>query len=318
MATDTSRHLPTPSPVLRKGVVILLVTVILLIPIGMLRGLVAERIQLAGEARSTVAAGWGGRQQLGGPMLVVPATQVTRDDRGRAIEKRVYSFTLPDTLEIDAHLESESRRLGIYTVPVYQTRMRIRATFTPMDLAHLAALASVDCQVLWDEARLLLPVTEVKAIRALENPRWNDEVLRFVGGGPTQHAGVRAGLDTSTLENGETGVFTAELTVAGSDQLQFLPLARTTGVTMRADWPHPGFTGTYLPAEREVTDDGFTARWQVLELNRDYPQHWIEAPDVGHAQLGRSAFGVNLFLPADIYQRNDRCTPCSTRWSGSP
>ncbi|MDH4031871.1 MAG: inner membrane CreD family protein, partial [Chromatiales bacterium] len=61
MATDTSRHLPTPSPVLRKAVVVLLVSLILLIPIGMLRGLVAERIQLAGEARSKVAAGWGGQ-----------------------------------------------------------------------------------------------------------------------------------------------------------------------------------------------------------------------------------------------------------------
>ena len=308
MATDTSRHLPTPSPVLRKAVVVLLVSLILLIPIGMLRGLVAERIQLAGEARSKVAAGWGGQQQVGGPMLVVPLTQITRDNRGRAGEKRVYSITLPDTLEIDASLESESRRLGIYTVPVYQARMRMRAKFTPMDLAHLTALADADCEVLWDQAQLLLPVTEVKAIRALENARWNDTSLRFVGGGSTQHAGVRATLGTESFENGETGVFTAELTVAGSEQLRFLPLARTTGVMMRADWPHPGFTGSYLPAERDITDDGFTARWQVLELNRDYPQHWIEEPDVSQVQLGRSAFGVNLFLPADIYQRNDRST----------
>jgi inner membrane protein len=294
--------------VLRKGFVVILVAFILLIPIGMLRGLVAERIQLADEARSTVTAGWGGQQQVGGPMLVVPLTQVTRDDRGRAVEKRVYSFTLPDTLEIDTRLESESRRLGIYTVPVYQARMRVRAKFTPMNLTQLAALADADREVHWDQARLLLPVTEVKAIRALENARWNDTPLRFVGGGSTQHAGVRAELDAEPFERGETGVFIAELTVAGSEQLQFLPLARTTGITMRADWPHPGFSGSYLPAERDITDEGFTARWQVLELNRDYPQHWIEVPGTGHVQLGGSAFGVDLFLPADIYQRNDRST----------
>jgi inner membrane protein len=307
---ETSRPSPSPSPVFRKGFVVVLVTLLLLVPIGMLRGLVAERIQLAGEAKSSVAAGWGGQQQVGGPMLVVPLTQVTRDSRGRAIEKRIFSFTLPDTLEIDTTLESESRRLGIYTVPVYQARMRVRATFTPVDVAHLAAhlpaIADADCEVHWDQAHLLLPVTEVKAIRALENARWNDEPLRFVGGGATQHAGVRATLDTAALRDGEPGVFTAELTVAGSEQLRFLPLGRTTGVTMRADWPHPGFTGNYLPAERDITDEGFTARWQVLELNRDYPQHWVEAPGVAGKQLDRSSFGVNLFLPADIYQRNDR------------
>ncbi len=308
MAIESSRAFLSPSPILRKGFVIVLVTLILLVPIGMLRGLVAERIQLAGEAKTSVAAGWGGQQQVGGPMLVVPLTQITRDNRGRSVEQRVYSITLPDTLEIDASLESESRRLGIYTVPVYQASMRVRAKFTPMDLAHLAATADTNREVHWEQARLLLPVTEVKAIRALENARWNDMPLRFVGGGSTQHSGIRATLDAGVFERGETGVFTAQLTVAGSEQMRFLPLARTTGVTMRADWPHPGFSGSYLPAERDVTDDGFTARWQVLELNRNYPQHWIESPGVAGALIGGSSFGVNLHLPADIYQRNDRST----------
>ncbi len=306
--TDASRPLPTPGPVLRKGVVIVLVTLLLLIPLSMLRGLVTERMRMADEAQAKVAAGWGGQQQVGGPMLVVPVKQVTRNNLGQPVDRLVHAFTLPDRLEIDVLLESESRRVGIYTVPVYQARVRIRASFTTADIGHLVSPEDPDCEVLWHDAELLLPVSEVKAIRAIEGAHWNETPLRFVGGGYPQHDGVRAPIETGALRGGETGVFTAALTVAGSQALKFLPLGRTASVAMRADWPHPGFSGAYLPAEREITDAGFTARWQVLELNRDYPQNWIESPGVADAQLGRSSFGVNLFLPADIYQRNDRST----------
>jgi inner membrane protein len=308
MSIENTRSFQAPSPVLRKGIAVVLVTLVLLIPIGMLRGLVTERIRMAEQAQATVAMGWGGWQQIGGPILVVPVNRIIRDDRGQAYEKLTYVFTLPDTLEIDATLETESRRLGIYTVPVYQSRLRVRAEFTPRDLLHLAPLSDSDGNVLWREAQLLLPVTEVKSIRALEDARWNDQPLRFVGAGYPQHEGVRARLDADASELREGGVFTAEMTVAGSRQLHLLPLARTTGITMGGDWPHPGFSGNYLPAEREVTDTGFSARWQVLELNRDYPQHWIDESSVTYEHLNASGFGVNLVLPADIYQRNDRST----------
>lgn len=56
-----------------------------------------------------------------------------------------------------------------------------------------------------------------------------------------------------------TGPFTVsvELNLNGSRSLAALPLAKETRMMVRGDWPHPGFTGLLLPAEREVGDDGF-------------------------------------------------------------
>ena len=51
--------------------------------------------------------------------------------------------------------------------------------------------------------------------------------------------------------------------------------------------------------------EGFDAHWQILELNRNYGQFWT-GDTVDAAKLGASAFGVSLYLPADIYQRNER------------
>jgi inner membrane protein len=57
-----------------------------------------------------------------------------------------------------------------------------------------------------------------------------------------------------------------------------------------------------LPVERTVTEQGFTAKWKVLHLNRNYPQYWKGR---GH-DLSQSTFGVRLFRPVDIYQKSMR------------
>jgi Inner membrane protein CreD len=44
------------------------------------------------------------------------------------------------------------------------------------------------------------------------------------------------------------------------------PVADRTRVAMRSNWPHPSFSGRFLPATREIGDKGFTADWQVSAL----------------------------------------------------
>ncbi|HBR28930.1 MAG TPA: cell envelope integrity protein CreD, partial [Firmicutes bacterium] len=49
---------------------------------------------------------------------------------------------------------------------------------------------------------------------------------------------------------------------------------------------------------------GFSADWQVLDLNRNYPQTWVE--NVAKKTVYASEFGVNLFSPVDIYTQTTR------------
>ncbi|HEX7914293.1 inner membrane CreD family protein, partial [Rudaea sp.] len=58
------------------------------------------------------------------------------------------------------------------------------------------------------------------------------------------------------------------------------------------------------PAQRAVDEKGFSAQWQVLDLNRSYGQHWQEGE--GGIDPAAAAFGVNLYQPADLYQQNER------------
>jgi inner membrane protein len=51
-----------------------------------------------------------------------------------------------------------------------------------------------------------------------------------------------------------------------------------------------------------VKKDGFSASWKILHLNRNYPQFWEDA----QYKVTQSAFGLQLILTADIYQKSTR------------
>ena len=71
---------------------------------------------------------------------------------------------------------------------------------------------------------------------------------------------------------------------------------------MTANWNAPSFQGMFLPNRREITGDGFTAQWKVLDLNRPYPQQWTGSL----SQVQDAFFGVDLIAPVDVYRQSDR------------
>src|SRR5687767_3179133 len=146
-----------------KGIMVVLVALLVLIPVQLLQGLVQERAQLRQEAVNTVARGWGGTQLLGGPVLAIPAT-VTRDDGRLSI---IDWYVLPETLTLESELvvQDERRKLGVYEVPVYVTSVRAVATF---DIASKVAslMQGPRASTLHlDRARLIVPVSDTRGVR---------------------------------------------------------------------------------------------------------------------------------------------------------
>ncbi|EXJ12668.1 MULTISPECIES: inner membrane CreD family protein [Nitrincola] len=50
------------------------------------------------------------------------------------------------------------------------------------------------------------------------------------------------------------------------------PVGRNSRIRMVSDWPHPSFTGAFLPNTREISDEGFIADWSTPHLARALPQ----------------------------------------------
>ena len=96
--------------------------------------------------------------------------------------------------------------------------------------------------------------------------------------------------------------FDFDISLNGSEQLMFAPIGKITNVNLNSPWKEPSFDGVFLPKKRTIGENGFTANWKVLHLNRNYPQSWVGTKH----HVNNSSFGVNLRLPVDVYQKSMR------------
>ncbi|MBX3692149.1 cell envelope integrity protein CreD [Dokdonella sp.] len=276
---------------------------LLMIPLFQVQGLVRERQGLEFEARAKIAERWGEEQSVGGPVLVVPMRKSVQNDKGVVTTYDVARFLLPERLRVEGTLETERRHYGIYETPVYTAVLRFSGHFEP---AAIAAMNNAGGDPQWHAASLRVPVTDVRGIRQVSVLRIDGRELAFGPGG--QVAGISTTevdwpLDDAVAQRPLP--FSFEMRLAGTAVLRFLPLARQTDVHLASAWPDPSFTGAFLPASHDTGTQGFSAQWQVLDLNRAFGQSWSEGAN-GAPLVLQSGFGVELYQPVDAYQRNER------------
>jgi inner membrane protein len=295
-----------PGSVLLKAGVIVVIGLLLLIPVALLQGLVSERAARRQEAIQQVARGWGGEQAFAGPLIVMP---VTSPDPTRPHTRNV--FIVPHSLAIDARLdvEQEPRRLGMYEVPVYVATARITGE---LDLPTVLATLRTefpDATPHPERARLVIPVSDLQGLRKARETDTNLTISALEPARELGGAALGAWLrpDSGLVEGKQRFAF--ELELAGTHALDFLPLARSTEVAVRGDWPHPGLTRGQLPTVRRTGGDGFEARWQTLAMNRGVPKYWLEGEKLD-SHPGRAlpveAFGVTIVQPVDLHARVER------------
>ncbi len=90
------------------------------------------------------------------------------------------------------------------------------------------------------------------------------------------------------------------LIFTGSSALTVAPAARETRFELASDWAHPSFTGAFLPTDRTVSANGFSAKWRVPHLARSVPHSWTLA-DGGFERFSQHQFGVTFYQPLDFY-----------------
>src|SRR5688500_17135859 len=137
-------RLPRPaaswSATMRLGLKLALVgflLLLLLIPLMMLRGLVAERQMRGAEVADEVAAAAAGPPRIVGPLLLVEATRDVQ--RKRVVERAgvpveevetvvetVWYLVPPDTLAIDNALRTERRGRSLFQVLLYHDALRLQ------------------------------------------------------------------------------------------------------------------------------------------------------------------------------------------------
>ena len=281
---------------------------LLLIPIVRIDALVSERQSRAAEVEAEVSASWGSAQSVAGPALVVPYQRPeavpAASGTGEAVTLRPGTAVfLPRILDVEGDVESDTRRRGIFSVPVYRLKLSVAGEFARPDLESLGLDPA---WMRWDRAHLVVGISDVRAIQEQTSVRWNGQAAGFLPGTGDFRA-YEAGIQAAVAAGPgvESYRFSFPLLLNGSLKLSMAPFAETTTVALKSNSPNPSFQGNWLPAERTVDRDGFEARWAIPFLGRNYPQAWTEAREVRPAIEG-SLFGVELVEPVGIYSMAER------------
>ena len=83
-----------------------------------------------------------------------------------------------------------------------------------------------------------------------------------------------------------------DLSLRGTRSFSVVANGDVTTINMESTWPHPSFTGRFLPDEREVGPEGFTASYTVSGLARGFPSVFRAFPSVREKRFRQRECGV--------------------------
>ncbi|MDO9578256.1 MAG: cell envelope integrity protein CreD [Candidatus Cloacimonadales bacterium] len=282
-------------------IIISVLALFLLIPAYMIQSVIRERQNNRDFAIREVSSKWGDPQIISGPILTIPYLVDNYDkDKNLISTNKYYAHFLPDNLDINGEIFPEIRYRGIYEMILYNSKLCINAKFSLPDIQSLSLNSGA---MVWQEATIELGISDLKGIKDVVIFDWNGTKFTANPGIPDQDV-VKSGIHINLNfdRTAKSYQFSTILDINGSKDLQFVPVGKESVFDLKSTWSDPSFSGGFLPLERSVSEEGFSAKWKIFNLNRNFPQQWKGNQ---HNVLA-SAFGVELLMPVDEYQKTMR------------
>lgn len=293
------------SPLFWKITTLIGCIVLLSLPLMMVRELINERADYRSEVVDAIEQSTSGSQKLAGPLIAIPITEtLTRMENQKEVNYQrswVY-YWLPESLAVTGKQTVESRRVGIYSGQVWHNALQIKASFDPL---RLAALRKTN--IVLGQPRLVVSVGDARGIGAIHAPEVNGNVLSVEPGLGISGDGAGIHMPMPALaEDNKPLVIAFSLDLNGTGEFSLVPLGRNSELQLTSNWPHPGFLGSFLPTQREVSAAGYRAHWQSSWFANDMGSYFKDDMEIPWSRL--PAFSADVMSLADQYQLTDRAT----------
>jgi len=327
-----------------KLILICVLVLIMSIPVMFIGAISYERSSSARQVVSEVSERYGGEQKALGPILSIPYRIEGRDNRSG--ETGYYIFYADDGVIDVSDVTVETKQQSLYKVPVYTARGNWNANFKDI----LSRFEKTGLELDLDKAKLLVSVSNVRGLKSdiyAKNRAGSKRIFvpaQFEGSDQNAVPAVREYDADGTVRivkpaipgikynhvprigtwlsvdvgdwlqaDGDFKV-SADITLSGAGSLSLPPFAKSTHVKMQSNWPHPGFTGEFTPLTRNITEDGFSAEWNMPYLSRGIA-------DQGRAHqvlngLERNQVSVKFVNKASPYQTVNRALKYSILFIG--
>jgi inner membrane protein len=260
-------------PLFTKLAALAAIIVLLLFGLSMIENVVQDRLRYRSLTAQSVADSLAGPQTLMGPLIHSACVESWEVETGKGDERRMVEqrrefrlVAMPEQLKLTTGAAMEERARGLHKVNTFNLKTQITAQW--------GSLASLQPQSTQKNSRMhcgapivMMAVGDARGIRTA-HLTMGGQALALKPGTfhPTYSRGLHAGLPESIRGKADGLTATLDLELVGTERLAIVPLGGNTEVQMTSSWPHPSFGGRFLPSEREVRGDGFSAQWRLSSL----------------------------------------------------
>lgn len=299
-----------------KMIMVGFLTLVLLIPLEFVKDLIRERSQRKQEVVNEVSNLWGSDVYIYGPILKVPyqsyeVSNITNPKTGvTTVQKKIYiqnAYFFPEDLNAKTFAKKNtSLKRGIYNNVVFTANMNIKGQFSKLNIEKLN-LKSED--LLWNQASIIVKTTNLKSIKSDLKMNANGKILSFES--KSDEDNFYGTLETdkfdyTQLVKNQNIDFNFTMQYNGSNSIKFVPIGKTTKVSIDSDWNSPSLEGAFAANDttKIINNKGFHADWKVLDINRAFSQQHLEKLP----SLNEFSFGAKLIETVDEYQQNERAS----------
>ena len=284
------------------------------IPLAMIEGQIEERTLQRDTAKHAVRLSWTGEQDIFAGLLVIPYQEKIRVEpisgyqekdkvRFKWVERRQY--VLAEHLSINAYSKNQSLSKGIYSVPVYTADIAINGEF---DMSLLNQLQQNKDIKLTQTPFISVGVKDSRGLVGVPSMEALGKKLEVTPGTKLDfyHSGFSAAINEALLKEKRL-LFNGQIQLNGMETLSFIAASKDSRVSARSDWRHPEFTGSFLPVSRQISSEGYQAKWQTGLFSTNIASALDHCFDLNSCEsIYQSVFGVKHIQPVDIYQQSLR------------
>lgn len=293
-----------------------LLALIMLIPLSMIQSKISERDYYRQEAVNSVANSWTGNQTLVTPFVVIPYsytdTQTLTTSSGTTSTEQLitrYRFVPADRVSIAGRVATSTLMKGVYKIPVYESDLQISGRFSHAALEKV--MAEIDAFEPAQEDIAPFLVIHISDPRGISNTpllNWNDQAIKFEPGAnqPMLPDGIHALLPAFSSNPEQDIEFNLSLALRGMEKLSVVPVGDQVDIELTSPWQHPEFIGAFLPENRDISDQGFSASWRVTQFANNIGEKLRRCERGDCSAVGNSSLGVNLIDPVDVYLQSER------------
>lgn len=319
-------------PLFIKLAALAAITILLLVGLGMIGDVVRDRLRYRSITAQSVADSLAGAQTLIGPIIHSACVENWDAETGKGDERRMVEqrrefllTAMPEQLKLTTGAAMEERARGLHKVNTYNLKAHITAQWG--SLASLTPQSTVKNSRMHCGAPIvMMAVGDARGIRTAQLTLANQTLTLKPGTfHPTYSRGLHAMLPESVRGLPEGLTATLNLELVGTERLAIVPLGGNTEVLMTSGWPHPSFSGRFLPSAREITKTGFSAQWRLSSLATTAQADIAAGKSIcigaaddtntsdyssGDSAAGRCAdsFSVAFVDPVNAYSLSDRAT----------